>query len=406
MSSEGLSPDDIREPRPRRLLLVGICVAAGAAVLVVGGVRSRAKTDQDVARRTFEQAVPAVELIAPKRGAEARDLALPGNIEAFSAAPIYARASGYVAAWYKDIGDTVKRGEILAKIDTPELDQQYAQVKADVANALAASTLATATAKRYRELVDRSIVSRQTDEEKTADAKAKQATLEAQRANLARLEALVAFKTIVAPFDGVVTTRAIDVGALINGGGTTGIALYQVADVHRVRVYVRVPQAYVGELEKGLKAKLRLPQYPGREFDAVMVGSSNAIAQESRTALVQLHADNPEGKLWPGTYTEVHFQLPPDPQALSVPATSLMFGEKGLRVATVGPDGTVLMKPVQIGRDIGNDVEILAGLAASDRVIDSPIETLAVGEKVRIVKDNSAGARVVDAKEPARSVTR
>lgn len=396
MSSEGLSPDEIREPKPKRLAFVGICVLVAAGAVVVSGVRGRARIDQEVAHRTREQAVPTVEVIAPKRGAEAQALVLPGNIEALSNAPIYARASGYVASWHKDIGDKVKRGDVLARIDTPELDQQYAQVKADVANAVAAATLSAATAKRYRELADRNIASRQRDDEAQADAKAKQAMLEAARANLARLEALVAFKTITAPFDGIVTTRAIDVGALINGGGTTGTALYHVADIKRVRIYVRVPQAYVGDLARGTKASLRLPQYPGRDFAATMVGSSNAIAQESRTALVQLQADNAEGKLWPGTYTEVRFELPADQNALSVPTTALVFGEKGLRVATLGSDDRVLMKNVQIGRDIGNDVEVVAGLAPSDRLIDSPLETLNTGDKVRIVKDGS-GARVVDA---------
>ena len=399
MSSEGLSPDDIREPKPKRLLLVALCLLVAAGAVAISGVRGRARIDRDVAERTRKQAVPTVEVITPKRGAEAQSLTLPGNIEAFSSAPIYARASGYVAAWYKDIGDKVQRGEALARIDTPELDQQYAQVKADVANALAAATLSAATAKRYRELADRAIASRQRDDEAQADAKAKQATLEATRANLARLEALVAFKTIVAPFDGIVTTRSIDVGALINGGGTTGTALYHVADIQRVRIYVRVPQAYTADVTRGTKASLRLPQYPGQSFEATMVGSSNAIAQESRTALVQLQAANPDGKLWPGTYTEVEFQLPANADALRVPATALVFGEKGLRVATVGDDDKVVMKVVQIGRDIGNDIEVLSGLSASDRLIDAPLETLATGDKVRVVKDGSA-ARVVDADKP------
>jgi RND family efflux transporter MFP subunit len=386
MSSEGLPPGGVREPKPGRLLLVGLCILIGAGVVVASGVRGRAKTEQEVARRTTEQSVPTVELIAPRRGADAQELVLPGNIEAFSTAPIYARASGYVTAWYKDIGDRVKRGEKLADIDTPELDQQYAQAKADVANAQVNATMSAATAKRYRELVGQSIVSKQTDEEKAADASAKQAILESARANLARLEALVAFKALSAPFDGIVTTRSIDVGTLLNAGGTTGSALYQVADIHRVRIYVRVPQAYVADLKPGTKATLRLPQYPGRSFEARLVGSSNAIAQESRTALVQLQADNADGKLWPGTYAEVHFQLDPNPDALRVPATALMFSQRGLQLASVDENGVVLFKPVQIGRDIGNDVEVLAGLAASDQIINSPLETLNTGDKVKVVK--------------------
>jgi RND family efflux transporter MFP subunit len=404
MSSEGLPSGGVREPKPGRLVLVGLCIVAGAGALVVGGVRGRAKTEQEVARRTTEQSVPSVELIAPQRGADAQELVLPGNIEAFSTAPIYARASGYVTAWYKDIGDRVQRGEKLADIDTPELDQQYAQAKADVANAQVNATMSAATAKRYRELVGQSIVSKQTDEEKAADASAKQAILESARANLARLEALVAFKALTAPFDGIVTTRSIDVGTLLNAGGTTGTALYQIADIHRVRIYVRVPQTYVADLKPGTKATLRLPQYPGRSFEAKLVGSSNAIAQESRTALVQLQAENPDGTLWPGTYAEVRFQLAPNPDALRVPATALIFGNQGLRVATVDGSGVVALKPVQIGRDIGNDVEVLAGLTASDQLINSPLETLNTGDKVRVVKaPPNVGRRTVNAEPPKKA---
>lgn len=398
MSSEGVSPDQIREPRPRRLLVGGLCLLLMAGVVVAGGIRGRANSDRTVARRTAEQAVPAVEVIVAQRGAAAQELVLPGDIQAFSAAPIYARASGYVTAWYKDIGDRVRRGEKLADIDTPDLDQQFAQAKADLATATANAALATATAKRYRELVGQSIVSKQTDEEKSGDAAAKQAMLESARANLARLEALVAFKALIAPFDGVVTTRSIDVGALINGGGNTGIALYQIADIRRVRIYVRVPQAFVGDLTPGTRATLRLPQFPGRSFDAALVGTSNSIAQESRTALVQLQADNPDGKLWPGTYTEVHFQIAANPDALRVPATALMFGEGGIRLATLDRDDKVVLKPVKVGRDIGSDIEILSGITNSDRLIDSPVETLNAGDKVRVVKEGTQPApKVVEA---------
>ena len=385
MSLEEPSADDVREPRSSRLWLVGICMAVVAGGVVFNGVRVRAKGEQDLAVWTKEQAIPSVALIAPQNGGRKQEFVLPGDIQAFSTAPIYARASGYVTAWHKDIGDKVKKGDVLAEIDTPDLDQQYAQAKADLANATANATLAAATAKRYKALVGQAIVSQQTDEEKTSDATAKQATLESVRANLARLEALVAFKTLVAPFDGVVTARNIDVGALINGGGNTGTALFQITDNRRVRIYVRVPQAFVADLRPGLKASLQLPQYPGQMFDATLVGTSNAITQESRTALVQLQAENPDGKLWSGNYTEVHFHLDVNPNALRVPATALLFGEHGIRIATVDSSNAVVLKTVQLGHDIGGDVEILAGLLPSDRLIDSPLETLNPGDKVRVV---------------------
>ena len=386
MSSEGGTPDQIREPRPGRLFLIGLVLVVAAGGAVFAGVRSRTMLEREVTERAIKQATPAVELIAPQQGSAPQELVLPGDIQAFAMAPIYARASGYVTAWYKDIGDRVKRGDKLADIDTPDLDQQYAQAKADVSTALANATLAAATAKRYHELVGNSIISRQTDEEKSGDAQAKQATLESSRANLARLQALMDFKTLSAPFDGIVTTRSIDVGALINAGGTTGLALYQIADIHRVRVYARVPQAYIGDLREGTRATLRMPQYPGRSFEATLVGSSNSIAQESRTALIQLQADNPEGKLWPGTYTEVHFQLDSHPEALRIPATAVMFGERGIQVAVVDADDKVALKRVQLGRDVGSDVEILSGLGAGDHLIDSPTETLSAGDKVRVVR--------------------
>ena len=375
MSADEHALPDIREPRPRRVVLVGLVVLVVAAIVVVTGLRGRARSEQELGVWTRDQAIPTVAILQPQRGAPAQDIVLPGDVQAFATAPIYARASGYVKAWYKDIGARVKRGDVLADIDTPDLDQQFMQAKADLANADANAKLATVTAKRYHTLVGQAIVSQQTDDEKQGDATAKQAALDSARANVQRLAALVAFKSLVAPFDGIVTSRSVDVGALLNSGGTTGIALFQISDIHEVRVYVRVPQAFVADLAPGLKASLDVPQYPGQTFDATLTNMSNAIAAESRTALVQLQAENPDGKLWPGTFTEVHFHLPARADAMRIPATALMFGERGLRVATVDSDDRLAMKVVQIGRDIGNEVEILSGLSPGERVVDAPLET-------------------------------
>jgi len=385
--SEEFSPNQIKEPKPFRLLIIGVVVIAAAAVAVIMGVKGRASTDQEVAERTAQEAIPPVDVILPTRGVKAQYLVLPGDIEAFDSAPIYARASGYVSAWYKDIGAKVKKGDKLADIDTPELDQQYAQAKADLANAIANSKLATATAERYHALVKKSFISKQQDDQGAADAAAKAAAVESARANLARIESLVGFKTLIAPFDGVVTQRAIDLGQLISAGGTAGNALFQVADLHRVRIYVRVPQAYIDFLKPGVTATLRMPQYPGRDFAATLVTTSNAIARDSRTALVQLQADNAEGKLWPGTYTEVRFHVDANPNALSIPTTALLFGERGIQVATVDSNQTIVLKNVQVGQDIGTNVEILAGLSQNDRLIDSPLESLNQGDRVRVVKE-------------------
>jgi RND family efflux transporter MFP subunit len=397
--SEELPPDQVKEPKPFRLLLVGVVVVAAAGFAVFTGLKGRAQANLEVIQRTAEEAIPPVDVILPKRGATAKDLVLPGDIQAFNTASIYPRASGYVSAWYKDIGARVKKGEKLADIDTPELDQQFAQAKADLANATANARLATATADRYHTLVKQSFVSQQTDDQGTADAAAKAASVDSARANLARIDSLVTFKSLVAPFDGVVTQRAIDIGALVNAGGTTGTPLFQIADLHRVRIYVRVPQAYLDDLKPGVTASLRMPQYPGQDFTAALVTTSNSIAQESRTALVELQADNLDGKLWPGTFTEVHFHLEPNPNALSVPATALLFGEHGIQLATVDANQSVVMKTVQVGQDIGANVEILAGLSDNDRLIDSPLETLSTGDKVRVVKQPGVA---VDAKANAQ----
>jgi RND family efflux transporter MFP subunit len=387
MSSEELPPDQIKEPKPLRLLIVGVIVVAAAAAAIFMGVKGRASADQEVAQRTAEEAIPSVDVILPIRGVTAKDLVLPGDIEAFDSAPIYAGASGYVSGWYKDIGAKVKKGEKLADIDTPELDQQFAQAKADLANAVANSKLAAVTAERYHTLVKESYVSKQQDDQGTADAAAKAAAVESAKANLSRIDSLVGFKTLVAPFDGVVTQRAIELGQLITAGGTAGNALFQIADLHRVRIYVRVPQAYIDFLKPGVTASLRMPQYPGQDFAATLVTTSNAIAHDSRTALVQLQADNAEGKLWPGTYTEVHFSIAANPKALSIPTTALLFGEHGIQVATVDANQAVAFKNVQVGQDIGSNVEILAGLSENDRIIDTPLESLNDGDRVRIVRE-------------------
>ena len=261
------------------------------------------------------------------------------------------------------------------------------------------------TADRYHQLVTQSFVSKQTDDQGTADAAAKAASVDSAKANLARLDSLVSFKTLVAPFDGVVTQRSVDVGALINAGGTAGTALFQVADLHRVRIYVRVPQAYVDQLRPGVTASLRMPQYPGQDFSATLVTTSNAIAQESRTALVELQADNADGKLWPGTFTEVRFHLEPNPNALSIPATALMFGEHGVQVATVDANQSVALKNVQVGHDIGSYVEIVSGLSDADRLIDAPLETLNNGDKIRVAKEQrlTDDAKTAETTPPAKT---
>jgi RND family efflux transporter MFP subunit len=284
----------------------------------------------------------------------------------------------------------VKAGDLLAEIDTPDLDQQYDQAKQELNTAIANAKLAEVTAKRWQALLPSHSVSQQSVDEKVADAVALQAKVAAAKANVGRLEALEGFKRITAPFDGVVTARKTDIGALINVGSGTGPELFAVADVHQMRVYVRVPQSFSAEISEGQKATLTLPQYPGQTFDAKVLTTSNAINTESRTVLVELVAANPDGKLWPGTFATVRFDLPPDSRVVEIPASALLFQQAGLQVAVVGPDDRVKLKAVELGRNFGTTVEVLSGLSVDDRVIDSPPDSILDGQRVKPVEASAA----------------
>nr|WP_244406295.1 efflux RND transporter periplasmic adaptor subunit [Methylocella silvestris] len=345
----------------------------------------RAKGEQEIAARTEELAVPRVRLKTPTPGPKETELTLPGDVAAFNTGSIYARASGYVTAWKKDIGDHVKKGDVLATINSPEVDQQLAQARAVLVSAEADAKLAKVTSERWSSLVGRNIVSKQADDEKQGALASRNASVVAAQANVARLEALASFERLEAPFDGVVTARNVEIGDLVDSGQKSGQPLFKVSDIHAMRIYVNVPQAYIGFMQPGLEATLDLP---GRrqKFEASLVSTSDSIAKSSRTALVELEASNPDGKLWPGAFVEVQFHLPGDPRALRVPATALIFGPHGMSVATVGAGDKVVIKPVQLGRDLGEDVEVRSGINASDRIIDSPQETLAAGDIVRPVE--------------------
>jgi RND family efflux transporter MFP subunit len=369
---------------PRQLLLVGIIALVAAGGIAANGLIGRARNKQDLVQWTNAQAVPTVALAKLVRGDAEQRLILPGNIEPYYKAAIYARVSGYLKSWQQDIGGHVTTGQVLASIDTPDLDQQLDQAKADFATADANERLAAVTAKRFTALVGRQVVSQQGMDEKAADAAAKKAIADSARANVRRLEALESFKSIVAPFDGIVTQRNTDVGALINAGSTAGRELFEVSDLHRVRIYVQVPQAFSADLRPGLKATFEMPQYPGRKFDATLVTTSNAVNAMSRSTLVELQADNPDGKLFGGTYCRVDFQIPGDPNMVRLPATALMPVNRGVQVAVLGDSNKVVLKSVQLGRDFGDTVEVTAGLAPQDRVIDSPPETLQTGDTVQI----------------------
>jgi RND family efflux transporter MFP subunit len=307
---------------------------------------------------------------------------LPGRLEAFSKASLFARVSGYLKSWSVDIGDRVKAGQVLAEIETPDLDQQILQAQAEWANTKANANLSQSTAKRWVALQEQNFVSPQAAEEKLAEAGAKQALANASQANLERLKSLKTFARIVAPFDGIVTSRQTDVGALINVGGAAGTELFTVSDTKRLRLYVNVPQNLVGAIKVGGQAEFTVPENPGQIYKASIQSMSQAINAATATMLVQLSAVNTNAKLMPGGTASVKFALPAS-DALRVPPSTLIFGKEGLRIATVGEDMKVVLKPIKIARDFGNSIEIASGLDATDRIIESPPDGLMNGDLVK-----------------------
>jgi multidrug efflux system membrane fusion protein len=371
--------------KPQRWLKPALFAGLAVAALVAAvGVTSRVIARQDLNAWTQAQAVPTVAVVMPSTAASGQSLTLPGDVEAFYNASIHARVSGYLKDWYDDIGAQVKAGQLLAIIDTPDLDQQLAQARADLATAVANEKLAQVTANRWTSLLARDAVSRQETDEKTGDLAAKTALVNAAGANVQRLEALEAFKRITAPFDGVVTARTTDRGQLIAAGAPTDPGLFTVSDIHRLRVYVHVPQTYSAELKAGDTATLTVPEHPGQTFQASLVSTSGAVSDQSGTLLVELQLDNTAGLLKPGDYAQVSFRLPVTANELRVPASALMFRQSGMAVATVGPGNRVVMKPITIGTDLGTQVEVATGLSPADRVIDNPPDSLASGDLVRV----------------------
>jgi RND family efflux transporter MFP subunit len=378
-----MSSQPVKTPRPRRLLPVGLVALVAAGAIAANGLISRAHSNRDLATWTTTQAVPTIALAKIARGDAEQSLILPGNIQPYNKAAIYARVSGYLKAWQQDIGSHVTAGQVLALIDTPDLDQQLAQAKATLASAKANYDIAAVTTNRYDILVKKQVISQQVADQSAADAAAKKAVMDANEANVRQLEAMQSFKQIVAPFDGVVTLRNTDIGALINAGSAAGQELFEVSDLHQVRIYVQVPQASSAALRPGLKATFEMPQYPGQTFDATVVTTSNAMNATSRSMLVELQADNSDGKLLANTYCKVEFQIPGDPNTVRLPATALLPVDRSLQVAVLGDDNRAVFKPIQLGRDFGDSVEVTAGLAPQDRVIDSPPETLQSGDMVQ-----------------------
>ena len=368
----------------RGLRLAGVIVAIVAIVIVVHGVMTRASENSRLRDWTDAQALPTVAIVSPGKNANDSGLELPGRLEAYARAPIYARVSGYIKDYKVDIGATVKTGQLLAEIETPDVDQQLSQARADLVTAQANEKLAKLTSDRWQTIVKTGAVAKQDADEKLGDYQAKQAMTAAAKANVDRLVAMKGFARITAPFDGVVTARNTDVGALINVGSSAGQELFVVSDTHKLRMYVNVPQNYVPSVTAGTKATMIVPEHPDRKYTATVESSSQAVNATSGTTLMQLGVDNANGELLPGGYATVRLDLPSTAGVLSIPSSALIFNAKGLSVATVGNDNRVTVKPVTVARDLGKTIEIRDGLNADDKVIESPPDGIATGTEVRI----------------------
>ena len=373
----------------RKLGIFGVLAGLAAVLVVVTGIRAREDASAKLREWTDDQAIPTVAVVAPDARALSPTFDLPGRLEAYYRAPIFARVNGYLKSWSVDIGARVKAGQVIAEIEAPDLDQQLLQARADLASQQASAKLSEATLTRRRTLIASNFVSMQEIDERTADLSNKNAAVNSSQANVERLEALAGYKKITAPFDGVVTARDTDVGALINAGGGSGPPMFVVSDITKLRVYVNVPQSYVPSIRIGARAVITVPEYPNRTFPATVEASSQSVDVASGTTRMQLGLDNSSGELLPGSYANVRLNLQRDGVPLHIPASALIFNQSGLRVATVGADDKVKFKTVTIARDLGKEIELGSGLSRDDRVIVAPPDGLADGDEVRI-----AGAAV------------
>jgi RND family efflux transporter MFP subunit len=371
------------------LMLIGVLVAGGLAGY---GIWSRSATVTDLKKTADDAALPRVQVISPKPGPAQRTLTLPGNIDAWFEAPIYAQVSGYVSHWYKDYGAQVKAGDILADIDTPSLDAQFAASKANLAVAQARYRLADITARRWAALSGTQAVSQQDVDVKTADAAEQKAQVAAAQQDVARYQAMIAFKQLRAPFDGVVTARRTNIGDYINAAGgdatirSASAALFSVADIHQMRIFVSVPQNYADVLKPGLTATLTLPQDPNKPIPAQFLTTANAVATATRTVVTELTVDNARRDLWPGTYASVHFAFPSDPNVLILPEQALLFRAQGMQVAVLDERDRVHLQSVVLGHNLDTEVQIVSGLKATDKVVGDPSLGLLEGQQVKIVQ--------------------
>jgi RND family efflux transporter MFP subunit len=369
-----------------------LVAAAALALLIYLGIHSRAAAESRLKQRTEEAAVPTVAVTFPREGAPTEEIVLPGNTQAFSDAPIYARTNGYLRRWYFDIGAHVRKGQLLAEIETPELDQQLQQARADLDTAQANLNIAKITASRWQDLVSTGSVSQQETDQAASNLSAVKATVESSSANVRRLEQLQSFEKIYAPFDGIITARNTDIGALIDAGASAQPReLFHMAAIRTLRVYVSVPEVYSRAARPGASATLSLDEFPGQTFHGTLVRNANSIDIASRTLLVEVDVDNPTGQLLPGAYVFVHLKLPDETRSVTIPSNTLIFRKEGLQVGLVRNDKAELVL-VKISRDYGNSVEIVSGLRPTDAVIVDPSDSLVTGMPVRLSNKAAGGS--------------
>jgi RND family efflux transporter MFP subunit len=373
-------------------IIVGIILVVCVGYAIFEGIQSRVQAKTELHQVAVNSAIPFVNIVYPKGGAEAEEIELPGNTQAFTDTPIYARTNGYVKQWYVDIGARVKQGDLLAEIETPELDQQLQQARADLKNAEANLQIADITAARWQNLLKTDSVSHQETDQAISDLHSKQALVDSNRANVARLEQLQAFEHIVAPVDGVITARNTDLGALIQADTTAPKEIFHLSAIQELRIYIPVPEVYASSVKTGDKVDVTLDAFPGQKFKGTLVRNANAIDSTSRTLNVEVDVDNSSGRLMPGAYSFVRFKVPATRGAVTIPSNALLFRAEGLRVGVVR-NSHVALVPITIGQDYGDAVEVLSGLNARDAVVVNPSDSLANGAEVQIENKVNDGGR-------------
>jgi RND family efflux transporter MFP subunit len=381
-----------KQRRPRRGWLTALVIVGGFVGLLVSGILQRVHTSAALRTETADMAVPSISVVSPLHAAPSQEIVLPGNVQPYVTAPIFSRTNGYLQAWYFDIGAHVKKGQLLAVIATPEVDQQLVQSRSNLSTAEANLRLAEITKDRYQGLLKSNAVSQQDVDNAVGTYNANNSIVEADQANVKQLEALQSFEKIYAPFDGIITARNTDVGALVDSGSSGGVKtdLFHLSQVERLRVYVNVPEEYSQATTSGLTAELTLSEFPGKTFTGKLVRTSQAINYETRTLLAEIDVTNPTGKLLSGSYAEVHFKVPGTITTYILPVDTLLFRKEGLRVAVV-KDSKAQLLPVTPGRDFGDTIEIISGLEGNESVIASPPDSVVNGEKVQIAQATTAG---------------